>query len=84
MKKTFDIKAFSVAGHKVIMKYRVAVLNGTAINQIIIQTDQGTFKFGNDGVDSEISKTWSVNMRILTFRFPPVPTINLGLIAKGI
>ena len=22
-------------------------------------------------------------MRILTFRFPPVPTINLGLIARG-
>ena len=83
VEKTFDIKTFSVAGQKVIMKYRVAVLNGTAINQIIIQTNQGVFRFGNDGVDSETSKSWSINKKILNFRFPPVSVITLGLYVSG-
>ena len=81
--ETFDIYSFLVAGHRVFMKYKVAVQNGKAINQIIFQTNQGTFKFGNNGVDSETNKSLNVNMRILTFRFPLMPTITLGLIAKG-
>ena len=81
----FDIggSSFSVAGQRVFMKYKVAVQNGKAINQIIIQTNQRKFKFGNNGVDSETNKSLNVNMRILTFRFPPMPTITLGLIVKG-
>ena len=83
IEKTFDIKTFSVVCQKVIMKYRVAVLNGKAINQIIMNSNQGTFTFGNNGVDSEISNTWNGKVRIFTFRFPQIPTITLGLIAQG-
>ena len=81
--KTFYIRRFYVAGQYINCDYRVAVQNGKAINQIIIYSNQGSFTFGNDGVDSETSNTWSGKIRIFTFRFPQMPTITLGLIAQG-
>ena len=41
IQKTFDIKTFSILCQKIIWKYRIAVENGKAINQIIIKTNQG-------------------------------------------
>ena len=81
--KTFDITRLYVAGQYINCKYRVAIQNGKAINQIIMNSNQGTFAFGNNGVDSETSNTWSGKVRIFTFRFPQMPTITLGLIAQG-
>ena len=81
--KTFDITRLYVAGQYINCKYRVAIQNGKAINQIIMNSNQGTFTFGNNGVDSEISNTWNGKVRIFTFRFPQIPTITLGLIAQG-
>ena len=81
--KTFDIKTILFLGQKLIYKYRVAVQNGKAINQITIRTDLDTFTFGNDGVDTETSKSWSGKVKLLNFRFPPVPIITLGLYASG-
>ena len=57
LKKNFYIKTFSFLGQKIFYKYRVAVINGKAINEIIITTNLGTFEFGNFGVDTEITNT---------------------------
>ena len=84
IEKTFDIKTISFLGQKLIFKYRVAVKDGKAINQIIINSNLGSFKFGNnDGVDTETSNSWSGKVRIFNSRFPPVPMITLGIIAEG-
>ena len=84
IEKTFPIKTFSVYGQKIVLKYRVAVKDGKASNQIIIDSNLGSFKFGNnDGVDTETSNTWSGKVRIFNSRFPPVPMITLGIIAEG-
>ena len=81
--KTFNIKSFNVAGQTISIKYRIAVQNGKAINQIIIDSNIGTAKFGNDGVTAEINKSWSFNKKIFAFKFPPCPLIGLNVYASG-
>lgn len=83
IEKIFDIKKILFIGQKLIFKYWVAIKDGKAINQIIINSNLGSFKFGNDGVDTETSNTWIRKTRIFTSRFPLVPTVTLGIIANG-
>ena len=59
VEKTFDIKTISFLGQTLFIKYRVAVKDGKAINQIIIDSSLGQATFGNDGVNVEINKSWS-------------------------
>ena len=70
-------------GQTVTFKYRIAVKDGKAINQLIIDSSLGSAKFGNDGVDVEISKSWSGKFKIFEFRFPPMPVIYLALYAEA-
>ena len=63
--KTFYIKTFSFLGQTIAYKYRVAVRNGKAINEIIVETNLGTFKFGNFGVDTETTQKWSGKKKYL-------------------
>ena len=83
IEKTFPIKTFSVYGQKIVLKYRVAVKDGKASNQIIIDSNLGSFKFGNDGVNKSIIDGWHGKTQILTFRFPRKPEIVIGIIASG-
>ena len=57
--KTFQLKKLSLLGKSVTFKYRIAVKDGKAINQLLIDSPLGSARFGNDGVDVEISKQWS-------------------------
>ena len=68
VEKTFNIKTFSFLGQKIFYKYRVAVINGKAINEIIITTNLGTFEFGNFGVDTETTDTWKGRKKIFTLK----------------
>ena len=81
--KTIPIKTLSVAGQSIAIKYRIAVQNGRAINQLIIDSNLGRASFGNDGVNVEINKSWSFNKRIFTFKFPPFPLLGLNVYAGG-
>ena len=81
--KTFNIKSIKVASQTISIKYRIAVKNGQAINQIIIDSNLGSARFGNDGVTAEISKNWSGNKKIFQFVFPPFPAISLNIYAGG-
>ena len=81
--KTFNIKSIKVAKQTISIKYRIAVKNGKAINQIIIDSNLGSARFGNDGVTAEISKNWSGNKKIFQFVFPPFPAISLNIYAGG-
>ncbi len=83
IEKTFPIKEFLVLGQKLVLKYKIAVKDGKAINHLIIDSNLGRFNFGNkDGVDSPIARGKSGRSRILTFRFPPKPEITIGIIAN--
>ena len=62
---TFNIKTFSFLGQKIAYKYRVAVRNGKAINEIIIITNLGQFKFGNSGVDHETTEKFTGKKKYL-------------------
>ena len=66
-----------------IYKYRVAVKDGKAINQIIISSNFGSFTFGNNGVEGETSKSWSGKVKLFSMRFPPFPSIGLNIYASG-
>ena len=81
--KTFELKRISFLGQHVAFKYRVAVKDGKAINQLIIDSSLGSARFGNDGVDVEISKSWSGRIKIFSFKFPPVPLIGISIYARG-
>ena len=81
--KVFNIKTLSVAGQTISIKYRIAVVNGKAINQIIVDSSLGRATFGNDGVDVEIDKSWNFNKKIFQFPFPPFPLIGLNVYAGG-
>ena len=81
--KTFELKRISFLGQYIAFKYRVAVKDGKAINQLIIDSSLGSARFGNDGVDAEISKSWSGRYKIFTFRFPPLPIIAFSVYAGG-
>ena len=84
VEKIFPIKTVSFLGQKLIYKYRVAVKDGKAINQLIIDSNLGSFKFGNtEGVDTETNKTWSGNVRLFTFKCPDNPKIIIAVYAKG-
>ena len=78
--KTFYIKTFSFLGQKLTYKYRVAVKNGKAINEIIIDSALGSFKVGNSGVDTEGSNTWSGKIKIFTLKSG---SYTLDIYAKG-
>ena len=81
--KTFQLKKLSLLGKSVTFKYRIAVKDGKAINQLLIDSPLGSARFGNDGVDVEISKQWSGKIKVFSFRFPPVPIIGISLYARG-
>ena len=81
--KIFNIKTISFLGQTITIKYRVAVQNGRAINQLKINSNLGTAKFGNDGIDIETSKTWQGNKKIFQFNFPPIPPVYLAVYAGG-
>ena len=70
-------------GQTLFFKYRIAVKDGKAINEIIIQSNLGTFKFGNSGVDTETNKMWFGKTKILTYKFPQMPSIIIGIYASG-
>ena len=65
---TFNIKTFSFLGQKIAYKYRVAVRNGKAINEIIIITNLGQFKFGNSGVDHETTEKFTGKKKVFTLK----------------
>jgi len=81
--KTFDIKSFKVLGQTIKIKYRVAVVNGNAINELIISSNLGTFKFGNTGISYTHKKTYSYTVTIFTFTFPNFPAVSVGILATG-
>mgnify|MGYP007070204904 CR=1 FL=1 len=81
--KTFDIKSFKVLGQTIKIKYRVAVVNGNAINELIISSNLGTFKFGNTGISYTHKKTYSYTVTIFTFTFPNFPAVSVGVLATG-
>ena len=79
IKKISFLKPFSK--QSITIKYRVAVQNGKAINQIIIESNLGTAKFGNDGISYEASKKWKKEIRIFKINFPPFPAIHFDVYA---
>ena len=81
--KTFDIKSFKVLGQTIKIKYRVAVVGGNAINEVIISSNLGTFKFGNTGISYATKKTYSYTQTIFTFTFPNFPAVSVGILATG-
>ena len=81
--KTFNLKTISFLGQSFTIKYRIAVKNGNAINQIIISSNLGTASFGNDGISYTFSKTFSKRVQVFQFNFPPFPIISLGVYAGG-
>ena len=81
--KTFDIKSFTVLGQTIKIKYRVAVVGGNAINELIISSNLGTFKFGNTGISYTCSKSYSYTQTIFTFTFPNFPAVSVGILATG-
>ena len=81
--KTFDIKSFTVLGQTIKIKYRVAVIDGNAINELIISSNLGTFKFGNTGISYTHKKTYSYTVTIFTFTFPNFPAVSVGILATG-
>ena len=81
--KTFDIKSFTVLGQTIKIKYRVAVIDGNAINELIISSNLGTFKFGNTGISYTHKKTYSYTVTIFTFTFPNFPAVSVGVLATG-
>lgn len=81
--KTFNIKTIKFLKQSISIKYRIAVKNGKAINQLIIDSSLGKATFGNDGVSVEIDKNWSGRIQVFKFVFPPVPAISLGVYAGG-
>ena len=83
VEKTYDLRTISVLGQKIMFKYRVGVKNGKAFNQLIIQTNLGTFTIGNNGIDAGTSKSWSGKYKLFSIRFPPMPSINLNIYASG-
>ena len=83
VEKTFNIKAIEFMGQTLFFKYRIAVKDGKAINEIIIESNLGTFKFGNSGADTETNKMWFGKTKILTYKFPQMPSIIIGIYASG-
>ena len=81
--KTYTIKTITFLKQTFSIKYRVAVSNGKAINQLIIDSKLGKATFGNGGVTYEVSKTWSGRIQVFRFTFPPFPVISLGVYAGG-
>ena len=57
--RTFNIKTITFLGQSISIKFRIAVKDGKAINQIIIDSSLGQATFYNDGIDVEINKSWS-------------------------
>ena len=83
MEKTFNIKAIEFMSQTLFFKYRIAVKDGKAINEIIIESNLGTFKFGNSGANTETNKMWFGKTKILTYKFPQMPSIIIGIYASG-
>lgn len=78
--KTFNIKSFTFLGQKIFYKYRVAVLNGKAMNYLIIETNLGTFKFGNLGADSETKGSWKGKVKLFNLE---VKSVKMAIYASG-
>ena len=81
--KTYSIKSFNVLGSTLAFKERVGVRNGKAFCQLIIASNTGTKTFGISGTTSDLGKTYSIDATILKFSFPPIPTLQIFLIAQG-
>ena len=69
------LKTIHFLGQSITIKYRVAVSGGKTINQLIIDSNLGTARFGNDGVTYECNKNWNRKIKIFQFNFPPFPAI---------
>ena len=81
VEKTFNIKTISFLDQKLSYKYRVAVKNGKAINELIIDSNLGSIKFGNFGVDTETISHWTGKRKIFTLK---TNSAIIGVYAKGI
>lgn len=79
----YYLKTVFFLGYALTYSYRVSVQNGKAYNQLIIMTNEASYMLGNNGVDTETSNTWSGKIKLISFRFPPIPTIGLNLYASG-
>ena len=81
--KTFDIKTFTICGCKFSIKARLGISDFKAFGEIIIEANHGSVKFGTDGISASYSKTWSGELTVFSFKFPPLPIISLDLKAGG-
>ena len=77
--KTRTLKSFTALGQTITIQETVGVSNGAAFNQIIIKTGSGSAKFGFSGITSATTKTGSQSANIMTFKFPSMTSISLGL-----
>ena len=81
--KTYTIKTFNVCGCTIKIQVRLGVSGGKAFGEIIIAANHGSVKFGTNGISGSYSRTWSGELTIFSFKFPPMPAISLDLKAGG-
>ena len=81
--KTYTIKTFNVCGKSVSIKVKLGVKSGKVFGDIIISAGGATATFGTSGITASYSKTWSGELTLFRFNFPPMPAIGIALKAGG-
>lgn len=81
---TILVTTFNVLDCDIKIQIRYGAKNGEAFGEIIFTANQGKVSFGSNGITASTTiKTWSGEVPVFTFDFPPMPIIGLSLIAGG-
>ena len=81
---TILVTTFNVLNCDIKIQIRYGAKNGEAFGEIIFTANQGKVSFGSNGITASTTiKTWSGEVPVFTFDFPPMPIIGLSLIAGG-
>lgn len=81
--KTFNLVSFNCLGQTISIKYVVSVTKSTLINNIVITSGSGSFRFGNTGASASIKRTVSYSTAIAKITMPQYTTVSLALLAEG-
>ena len=81
--KTIKIKEFTVLKTKITISVRIGASNSKAFGEIIVTAGNARASFGTNGVQASYQRTWSGELTIFRFQFPPLPIIGIALKAGG-
>ena len=81
--KTIKIKEITVLKTKITFSVRIGASNSKAFGEIIITAGGAKASFGTNGVQASYQKTWSGELTVFRFQFPPMPAIGIALKAGG-